>query len=46
MGKKPDLKAEQRAMALRLHAKGLTFKEIGEQIEASAKAPGLPWWLR
>ncbi len=37
MGKKPDLKAEQRAMALRLHAKGLTFKEIGEQIEASAQ---------
>lgn len=37
MGKKPDLKAEQRTMALRLHAKGLTFKEIGEQIEASAQ---------
>ena len=35
MGKKPDLKAEQRAMALRLHAKGMTFKEIGAQIEAS-----------
>jgi hypothetical protein len=37
VGKKPDLKAEQRAMALRLHAKGLNFKEIGEQIEASAQ---------
>jgi transposase, IS30 family len=37
VGKKPDLKAEQRAMALRLHAKGLTFKEIAEQIEASAQ---------
>src|SRR6202034_3458622 len=27
--------AEQRAMALRLRAKGLNFKEIGEQIDAS-----------
>jgi orotate phosphoribosyltransferase-like protein len=27
--------AEQRAMALRLRAKGLNFKEIGEEIDAS-----------
>ena len=32
---KPNLTAEQRAMALRLRAKGLNFKEIGEQIDAS-----------
>ena len=32
---KPHLTAEQRALALRLHAKGLNFREIGEQIDAS-----------
>jgi IS30 family transposase len=32
---KPNLTAEQRAMALRLRAKGLNFKEIGEQIDSS-----------
>jgi IS30 family transposase len=32
---KPHLTAEQRAMALRLRAKGLNFKEIGEQIDSS-----------
>jgi transposase, IS30 family len=32
---KPHLTAEQRALALRLMAKGLNFREIGEQIDAS-----------
>jgi IS30 family transposase len=32
---KPNLTAEQRAMALRLRAKGFGFKEIGEEIDAS-----------
>ncbi len=32
---KPHLTAEQRALVLRLRAKGLNFKEIGEQIDAS-----------
>ena len=32
---KPHLTAEQRAMALRLRAKGLNFTEIGEQIDSS-----------
>ncbi|MHB1905433.1 MAG: IS30 family transposase [Acidimicrobiales bacterium] len=32
---KPHLTAEQRALALRLKAKGLNFREIGEQIDAS-----------
>jgi IS30 family transposase len=32
---KPNLTAEQRAMALRLKARGLNFKEIGEQIDSS-----------
>ena len=32
---KPNLTAEQRAMALRLKAKGLNFKEIGEEIDSS-----------
>ncbi len=32
---KPHMTAEQRAMALRLRAKGLNFKEIGEEIDAS-----------
>jgi transposase, IS30 family len=32
---KPNLTAEQRALALRLRAKGLNFKEIGEQIDSS-----------
>jgi len=32
---KPHLKAEQRALALRLWAKGLNFREIGEQIDSS-----------
>ena len=31
---KPHLTAEQRAMALRLRAKGLNFTEIGEQIDS------------
>ncbi len=35
MRKRPGLTPEQRAMALRLRAKGFTFKEIGEQIDAS-----------
>ena len=34
---KPHLTAEQRAMAHRLRAKGLTFKEIGAQIDSSLK---------
>ena len=32
---KPNLTAEQRAMALRLRAKGFGFKEIGEEIDSS-----------
>jgi transposase, IS30 family len=32
---KPHLTAEQRALALRLRAKGLNYKEIGEQIDSS-----------
>jgi hypothetical protein len=32
---KPYLKAEKRALALRLHAKGRNLNEIGEQIDAS-----------
>jgi len=32
---KPHLTAEQRALALRLRARGLNFTEIGEQIDAS-----------
>jgi transposase, IS30 family len=32
---KPHLKDEQRALALRLRAKGLNFREIGEQIDSS-----------
>jgi IS30 family transposase len=32
---KPHLTAEQRAMALRLRAKGLNFTEIGKEIDAS-----------
>ena len=32
---KPHLTAEQRGMALRLKAKGLNYKEIGEQIDSS-----------
>jgi IS30 family transposase len=32
---KPHLTAQQRAMALRLRAKGLNFREVGEQIDAS-----------
>lgn len=32
---KPHLTAEQRALALRLQAKGLNFREIGEEIDAS-----------
>ena len=32
---KPHLTAEQRAMAHRLHAKGLNYKEIGSQIDTS-----------
>ena len=32
---KPHLTAEQRTLALRLHARGLNFREIGEQIDTS-----------
>ncbi len=32
---RPHLKAEERALVLRLRAKGLTFKEIGEQLDCS-----------
>lgn len=32
---KPHLTAEQRALASRLHAKGLNFREVGEQIDCS-----------
>jgi len=32
---RPHLTAEQRALALRLHAKGLNFREVGEQIDCS-----------
>jgi IS30 family transposase len=32
---KPHLTAEQRALALRLYAKGLNYKEIGAQIDSS-----------
>jgi transposase, IS30 family len=32
---KPNLTAEQRALALRLRAKGFNYKEIGEQIDSS-----------
>jgi IS30 family transposase len=32
---RPHLTAEERALAFRLRAKGLTFKEIGEQLDAS-----------
>jgi IS30 family transposase len=32
---KPHLTAEQRALALRLQAKGLNFREIGEEIDSS-----------
>ena len=32
---KPHLTAEQRALALRLRAKGFNFKEIGEEIDSS-----------
>ena len=32
---KPHMTAEQRALALRLRARGLNFKEIGEEIDAS-----------
>ena len=35
MRQRPGLTPEQRAMALRLRAKGFTFKEIGEQIDVS-----------
>jgi DNA-directed RNA polymerase specialized sigma24 family protein len=32
---KPHLTAEQRALALRLYAKGLNYKEIGSEIDSS-----------
>ena len=35
MRQRPGLTPEQRAMALRLRAKGFEFKEIGEQIDVS-----------
>ena len=34
---RPHLTAEQRAMALRLRAKGLDFTEVGELIDASVR---------
>ena len=34
---KPHLTAEQRGLALRLQAKGLNFREIGEEIDASVQ---------
>jgi transposase, IS30 family len=35
MGSNPHLTADQRALALRLRAKGLNFKEVAEQIDSS-----------
>src|ERR1700722_16732544 len=32
---KPHLTAEQRSLALRLHAKGLNYKQIGSEIDSS-----------
>ena len=32
---RPHLTTEERALAFRLRAKGLTFKEVGEQLDAS-----------
>ena len=38
MRQRPGLTPEQRAMALRLRAKGFEFKEIAEQIDVSKSA--------